>query len=189
MKMKVLNMLNTKYYLYQGKLGFENPFIYGNAWFVNGIKMVNNPNEEILAIKDTDVKNTAIINTIFKEQVNGKTFSTTEDDLIFMESYLPNKLIYKSTSSTEQLAIFSEIYYEDGWNAYIDDKKAPYLRANYILRGLVIPAGSHTITFKFEPKMYVIGNYISIAAFLIIMGALLYTFYLQYIKTKKKMTS
>jgi len=187
-KMKVLNMLNTKYYLYQGKLGFENPYIYGNAWFVNSVKMVNNPNEEILAIKDTDVKNMAIVDKVFENQVKGKSFSPSSEDIIQMESYLPNKLIYKTQSKNEQLAIFSEIYYKDGWNAYIDDKKVDHLRANYILRGLVIPAGNHTVTFKFEPEMYAIGNYISLAAFLIIMGALFFAIYQRFVKKDKIIT-
>jgi hypothetical protein len=185
-KLKVLNMLNTKYYLYQGNLVFQNPLAYGNAWFVDNVKVVENANEEILAIKDIDPKNTAVIDKIFNDQFNGKSFTSDNQSSIELTSYLPNKLTYSSKTASEKLAIFSEIYYKDGWNAYIDGKAVPHLRANFILRGLVIPKGEHTIVFEFKPSMYTIGNIISISAFSIIILSLLFSVYITFIKKENE---
>jgi len=184
-KMKVLNMLNNKYYLYKNDLlgGRPNPYAMGNAWFVQNIKSVKGADEEILAIKETDVKTTAIVEESFANLVNGKTFEKDSTATIKLTNYQPNHLVYESNSSKEQLAIFSEIYYEDGWNAYIDNNKTEHLRANYILRGLVIPAGKHTIQFKFEPAAYAINNKIGLFSFLLIIGTLGW-FLFQYIKNK-----
>lgn len=176
-KMKVLNMLNNKYYLYQGKLIASNPYAYGNAWFVDGIKTVDGPNEEILEIENIDPKTTAVVTKDFEEIIGGKSLSKDSTATISMLSYAPNYLVYNSKSKKEQLAVFSEVYYKDGWNAYIDGVKTPHLRVNYILRGLLVPAGEHSIEFKFEPASFSILNMISILAFVIMMGALAFIIY------------
>lgn len=167
---KVLNMLNTKYYLYQGNLVLQNQFAYGNAWFANEIKTVKNPNEEILAVADINPKVTCVVDEKFSSLIANKNFKNDSASTIELTSYLSNKLTYKSKSTNEQLAIFSEIYYKDGWNAYIDGKQVDHLRANYILRALPIPAGEHQVEFRFEPKMIGIGNLIGLGSFVIIIA-------------------
>jgi hypothetical protein len=183
-KMKVLNMLNNKYYLYNGQLFTQNTEAYGNAWFVNDIKWVEDNNSEILAIENTDVKNTAIIHKEFKETI--KTVSGVDSNAnIRMTSYLPNHISYQSTSNKDGLAVFSEVYYADGWNAYIDGAKVPYSRANYIVRALNIPKGNHTVDFKFEPTMYGTGNVINLIGFLLLLGAFGGALYFEFKKEPK----
>lgn len=174
---KVLNMLNTKYYLYQGNLVLHNPFAYGNAWFANEIKTVKNPNEEILAVAEINTKVTCVVDEKFSTVLANKNFKSDSTSTIELSSYLPNKLTYQSKSASEQLAVFSEIYYKDGWNAYIDGKPVDHLRANYILRALPIPVGEHQIEFKFEPRMIGIGNAIGLVAFLLIVAIFGYGIY------------
>lgn len=175
-EMKVLNMLNNKYYLYQGKLIYQNPFALGNAWFVNDIKWVTSNNEEILAIKEVEVKNTAIIHSEFKSNVPELTEIDSNASIV-LDMYQPNHLVYTSNSTKEGLAVFSEVYYKDGWNAFIDGKKVPHVRANYIVRALPIPAGKHTVEFKFEAKNVGLANTISVVCFLMIAGAIVFGLY------------
>lgn len=167
--MKVLNMLNNKYYLYQGNLAAVNPKAFGNAWFVDNVKWVSNSNEEILAIKDVNLKSTAIIHESFKKEIKSPN-SYDSSASISMTNYLPNHITYQASCKKNQLAVFSEVYYKDGWNAYIDGSKTPYARANYIVRAINIPAGEHTIEFKFEPTMYKTGNTVNLVGFLLIIG-------------------
>jgi hypothetical protein len=139
-----INMLNTKYIIYNpGAEPIVNKQALGNAWFVDNYKMVANANEEISAIKNTKVETTAVIDRKFENDLAGKTFHKDPQGKIELKSYAPNKLVYQSNSPSEQLAVFSEIYYPAGWIATIDGKVAPYFRANYILRSMVVPAGSH----------------------------------------------
>jgi hypothetical protein len=184
-KMKVLNMLNNKYYLYQGQLFTDNVYAYGNAWFVNDVKWVESNNDEILAIGTSDVKNTAIIHSEFKTNINDISVKDPNAS-IQMLNYSPMEISYASNSSKDGLAVFSEIYYEDGWNAYIDDKKVAYARANYILRAINIPKGKHTVNFKFEPRMYTVGNAVNLIGFIIILALIVFTTYLSLKKTDNK---
>lgn len=158
----VLNMLNTKYIIYNTSIKpITDPYRFGNAWFVSKVKVVPNADEEILSLKNVD-KNTAIIKAKYKDQIPPelKIDTSAKIDLI---SNKPNHLIYKTTSQYDQIAVFSEIYYPAGWNAYIDGKKTAYFEANYVLRALDIPKGKHTIEFKFEPSTYYLGRKISYA--------------------------
>ena len=168
-KTKVLNMLNTKYYLYQGELAILNQFAYGNAWFVQNVKWVENNNDEILAIENTNVLETAIIHTEFDQDLTANyavdTLATIE-----MDSYSPNHISYSSESKTQQLAVFSEIYYPGEWQAYIDNKPVPFVRANYILRALEIPEGKHTIDFKFEARALSFANNVNLLGFLLLLS-------------------
>jgi hypothetical protein len=179
--MAVINMLNTKYFIVGDKetgaeMAQRNPGALGNAWFVSNFKFVKNADEEINAIKNFDPSTTALVDEKFKEQLQGKSFSKDPSDKIELVSYHPNRLSYKYKASNESLAVFSEVYYQPGWNAYIDGKPSPHFRANYILRAMVLPAGKHTIDFKFEPKSYEMGEKISLAgsAFLIIFLLLVF---------------
>ena len=167
--MNVYNMLNTKYFIVPDEKGGQpqmqiNMQAMGNAWFVNNAHMVNNADEEIGALTDFVPSETAIYDKRFENQVKGHLISKDTLAKIVLTAYKPNHLTYKSETSREQLAVFSEIYYDKGWNAFIDGKQAPYFRANYVLRAMIVPAGNHTIEFKFEPTVYKTGEKIAYAS-------------------------
>jgi hypothetical protein len=185
-KTKVLNMLNTKYYLYQGNLVLDNQYAYGNAWFVSNVKLVDDANAEILSIEEVNPKETAIVNKKYAQMVKDG-YKTTGSSIV-MNDYKPNHIVYTSKSQSDQLAVFSEMYYHNDWVAYIDGKEVPHLRANYILRSLPIPAGEHKVEFKFEPKMMAIGDTISISVFVLIMLALAYGIYSEWKQSNEPST-
>ena len=156
----VLNMLNTRYVVMQGQGGQpmvqRNPEALGNAWVVDAYQLVEDPNAEILALNAFNPADTAIIDKRFAEMVQGKNLERDSNSVIAMEHQKPynmDHLIYKTKTSKDQLAVFSEVYYAPDWRAYIDGKPADYFRVNYILRAMVIPAGEHTIEFKCEAPM------------------------------------
>ena len=160
-----LNFLNVKYLIQTDKEGKEfpiaNPEANGNAWFVSQVKLVHSADEEMKALNKLDSKNVAIIND--KDFEIKKTIFV-KDSLasITLDSYQPNHLKYTSINSNDGLAVFSEMYYKNGWNAYIKGKKVEHLRANYVLRALPLPAGKHTIEFKFEPEVVKTGSTIAL---------------------------
>lgn len=173
--MEVLNMLNTKYFIIPGEKGKksvqENPGINGNAWFVEKVKFVNSANEEILSLAGFDSKKTAIVNKEEFADVALKHKNEPIDTLanIKLIQYEANYLSYTSESARDQIAVFSEIYYKDGWNAYIDGELKEHFRANYILRALEVPSGKHTIEFKFEPSVIKTGSLVQIISFLLFL--------------------
>ena len=140
----------------------ENPDANGNAWFVQEVQNVNNTNEEILALNETNTKRQAVIGKDFSEKLTQKSFVVDSTAQITLTSYEPNKLVYTSENPKEGLAVFSEIYYPKGWKATIDGKEASILRANYVLRALEVPAGKHEIMFSFEPEVVAKGSTISL---------------------------
>lgn len=160
-----LNFLNVKYLIQTDKEGKEfpiaNPEANGNAWFVNQIQLVRTADEEMKAIEKLDSKKVAVINS--KEFKIRKT-AFVKDSLasITLDLYQPNHLKYTSTNTSDGLVVFSEMYYNNGWNAYVDGNKGEHLRANYVLRALPIPAGKHTIEFKFEPEVVKTGSTIAL---------------------------
>ncbi|MBS1511628.1 MAG: YfhO family protein [Bacteroidetes bacterium] len=163
--MNVFDMLNTKYFIAQDPSGRvvaeQNPNAYGSCWLVKGLKYVATPNEEMLALDSTNLRDTAILNQSFKATVTAAPQYDSSASIKISDRQ--NDLItYVFNSTTPQYAVFSEIYYNRGWNAYIDDKKVDYAKVDYLLRGLNIPAGKHTIVFKFEPKAYYLGNSITL---------------------------
>ena len=148
----VLNMLNTKYIIYNPNTSpLFNMYANGNAWFVKNIKFVKNADEEITSLNTINTKETGIVDEKFKQQISNLNFNIDSTDNIKLTDYKPNHLTYESNTSQSMPVVFSEIYYEDGWNAYIDNVQSAYFRTNYVLRGMVIPAGKHKIEFKFEP--------------------------------------
>ncbi len=170
---EVLNMMNTKYFIFEDGSGREalqqNPDANGNVWFVENIKVVNNANEEISALDSLKTKTEAVIDKRF---VNGDfktSFPKDSTATIQLVTYKTNELTYKSNSNSNQFAVFSEIYYKDGWNAYIDGKQTPYYRVNYVLRGMEIPKGKHTIEFKFEPTVIKKGNTITLTSYALLL--------------------
>lgn len=156
-KFRVLNMLNTKYFIFPaGKEGqtvpIENPYAYGNAWFVNKVEYVTNANEEIDALDKINPTETAVVDAKFKGQLKGAT-EVFKDSLstIRLKSYAPNRLVYESSSPKDGVVVFSEIYYP-GWQATIDGTPVDIARADYILRAINVPAGKHTIEMWFDPQ-------------------------------------
>jgi hypothetical protein len=169
----VLNMLNAKYFILNpSNIPLKNDFALGNVWFVKEIKIVGNADEEIAVLKGFNPRQTAVIDTRFSELLK-TNISVDSTAIISLDKYEPNHLTYSSSSKTDQLAVFSEIYYAKGWNAYIDGKKVSHLRANYVLRALPIPLGEHIIEFKFEPQSYFIGRKISLVSSLLMLVLLL----------------
>ena len=184
--MEVLNMLDVKYVIQTDKTGKEfptsNPKANGNAWFVSQVKLVNSADEEMKALKGLDSKNVALVNSNdFK--IKNTAFAKDNSARIILETYKPNYLKYVSNNANEGLAVFSEMYYGKGWNAYIDGKSVDHIRVDYVLRGLNIPAGKHTIEFKFEPQVIKTGSMItlisSIGMLLLLAGGI-------YFERKKK---
>ena len=156
----VLNMLNARYVVVPGQDGQavvqRNPLALGNAWFVDAYQLVENPSAEILALNDFSPADTAIIDKRFAEMIQGKNLERDSNSVIIMEHqkpYNPDYVVYKTKTSKEQLAVFSEVYYAPDWRAYIDGKPAEYFRVNYILRAMIIPEGEHTIEFKDEAQL------------------------------------
>ncbi|MFO8129182.1 MAG: YfhO family protein [Bacteroidales bacterium] len=166
----VLNMLNTRYIIVDPQATpLINPHALGNAWFVHDHKIVENADEEIMAVTDFEPSKTAIIDRRFREYVRDLSFARDTNAQIRFLDYQPNHLKYETVSGVEQLAVFSEIYYEDGWNAYVDGEKVPHFRVNYVLRAMIVPAGEHTIEFRFEPVIYATGEKISLASSVLVI--------------------
>ncbi|HOY31322.1 MAG TPA: YfhO family protein [Bacteroidales bacterium] len=182
-----LNMLNTKYFIYNPDAGpLRNPAALGNAWFVEQVRMVENPDEEIKALDNFIPSNTAIVDKRFEKEAGAFSGGKQAGASILLTDYKPNHLTYEAKDLTNsQLAVFSEIYYDKGWKAYIDGTEAPYFRADYVLRAMVIPAGNHKIEFKFEPKSYVTGEKISLAGSVLLVLLVAGALFFEYRKKKK----
>ena len=169
----VLNMLNAKYFIQadesRNPVVAPNPQAMGNAWFVEEIRMVKNADEELEALSDFDPESIAIVDERFHEELAG--FSPVKDSsaLIKLIDYKPNDLQYQVNSQKDQLAVFSEIYYPKGWNAYVDGVLTPHFRVNYVLRAMIVRAGKHLVEFKFEPQVYNIGEKISFGSSLLVI--------------------
>jgi hypothetical protein len=162
----VMNMLNTKYVIQQQgdrKVAMRNPGALGNAWFVKGIQWVNGPAAEMNALNNLNPADSAVIDQSFKNTIEIKPLSVDSTAQIRLTAFDNDAIAYESKSSSDQLAVFSEIYYKD-WQAYLDGKPVPHARANYVLRTMVVPAGTHKIEFKFEPASARIGKTISASA-------------------------
>ena len=170
--MQVLNMLNTKYFILQNGKVNRNPNVLGNAWFIKDTKIVENADAEILALNNFDASSIAIIDKRFKSLI--KEFSSDSLSSIKLDEYQPNYLKYSSSSKENQIAVFSEVYYDKGWNSYIDGELVSHFRANYILRAMNIPKGNHTIEFRFEPEIFKIGERISLASSILLIFSLIF---------------
>ena len=165
----ILNMLNVKYVIQTDKEGKEfpivNPDANGNAWFVNDVKLVNKANDEMKMLDKFDTKRAAIFNIhLYGDKFKNARLKRNLDTsgTIKLKVYKPNYLKYTSTNGKEGLAVFSEIYYENGWNAYIDGVKTDHFPVDYVLRAMIVPGGEHTIEFKFEPQVIKTGSIITL---------------------------
>ena len=169
---ELLNMLNTKYIIFNPKSQpFENPFAYGNAWMVNNVQIANTPNEEFDALAVTDMLHTAVVGKEFEQQVTGYK-PNMEEGSITLTDYRPNQLTYNFSANEDKLVVFSEIWTSKGWTMQIDGQESPLLRANYLLRAAMVPAGQHEIVMRYEPKIWKVGGVISLVSSLVILLAL-----------------
>ena len=186
--MQVLNMLNTKYLIVADNKGEKqaqlNPYANGNAWFVNEIKLVDSANKEMMALDSLQTKFEAVIDIRQLDQTINLTFDKDSTATIGLKKYDVTELTYESKTNKKQFAVFSEIFYKDGWNAYVDGQLIPHYRVNYVLRGMIVPEGNHTITFKFEPKVIQKGGLISLISYIILI--LVSAGWLLYDEKKKK---
>lgn len=191
--MAVLNMLNTKYFIVPGENQVPtvqvNVGALGNAWFVTHYQLVDNADQEINAMDHFNPADTAIIDKKFASLLSGYQGGRDSLDEITLTKYQPNHLWYKYKATGKSLAVFSEIYYPKGWNAYVDGTLTPHFRANYVLRAMVLPAGQHELEFRFEPAVYKVGEKISLASsillWVLVAGAGCYELF-RAMKAKKK---
>lgn len=167
----VLNMLNTKYVIYAPQaMPIVNPYKMGNAWLVDNVNLVNSADEEMLSLGLDSLANTVIVDKSTENAPADKKYNSANGKIELI-NYEPNVMTYKFSSTEDQLAVFSEIYYPEGWNAYINGEKATYFRANYLLRAMNLKAGDYTIEFRFEPKSYDIGKILSIICSILLTTA------------------
>ncbi len=188
--MEILNMLNVKYIIQTDEKGVEkpsqNPDTNGNAWFVSNIKNAMTADNEMKLLSKFDSKKTAIINKIDFPNVKNPTFVNDPLATIRLLNYKPNHLTYSSNNKNNGLAVFSEMYYKNGWNGYINGKLTPHFRANYVLRALEIPAGNNKIEFKFEPQVVKTGSIIALISFVLMMVLLIGSVYFVFKKSRFK---
>lgn len=181
---EVLNMLNVKYVAQKDEEGNQyaalNPSANGNAWFVETLVPVANADREIMTLDSLDTRVTAVVNAGQQPEKGFTSYIKDSTAVINLESYSPNHLKYTATNAHSGLAVFSEMYYPEGWKAYIDGKPEPHFKVNYVLRALEIPAGTHRIEFKFEPRVVQTGSRISLAGtlllVLLILGGLVFKY-------------
>lgn len=178
-----LNMLNAKYIIFSPEQApLYNPYALGNAWFVKDYKFVDNADEEIAALKSINPAQTAIIGKQFADELKGFNIVPDSSQLAKMTlvEYKPNYLKYNSSANTEQLAVMSEIYYPKGWEAFIDGKSVPHFRADWTLRAIRVPAGTHEIEFKFIPHAYntarTVASISSAILILLVIGSIGFSF-------------
>lgn len=177
---KVLNMLNTKYIIYNNDAApIENPRRLGDAWIVGDVKWVASADEEMNSLKELDPSKTAIVNENFKSLVTPFEMDSTAKIELTLSH--PNRKVFTTSSQKDVLAVFSDVYYKPGWHVYVDDVESDHFRTNWILRGMVVPSGEHTIEFKFYPDTFVnltyMSNIIGWIVILLLVGYVGYYFY------------
>ena len=180
----VLDMLNTKYLITADQNGQKEMMknrstAAGHAWFVQKVEYVKNADEEMMAISSFDPKNVMVVDQKFKSLIDVKKVGYDGNGFIRLTNYHPDHLTYEYSSGRDALAVFSEMWYEKGWNAYVDGEKIPYFRANYILRAAQLPGGNHKLEFKFEPSSYYTGETISLIASILLLLSLGYAIFLE----------
>lgn len=168
--MPVLNMLNTRYYILNPEgAPLKNTYANGNAWLIKNLKVVKNADEELMGLSGLDTKTSAVVDERWKDQLGNFSPNPGSTGSVKMISYAPNKLVYDFNSNSEEVVAFSEVFYPYGWIATIDGQEVPHFRVNYVLRALKVPAGTHKIEFRFEPKSYITGEKISFASSVILI--------------------
>ena len=184
---KALNMLNTKYIIFNPDAQpFENPYAMGNAWMVDDIRWVDTPNEEMDALATTDLRHTAVMSKAFQQQVGTLSPADSLAGHIELTEYQPNKLVYQFQSDRDRLVVFSEIWTSKGWSMTLDGQTQPLLRANYLLRAALIPAGRHEVVMEYAPKAYTAGNRVQFASSLVMLLGLAVALFLTFKHRKKE---
>ena len=185
---EVFNMLNTKYFIVSGPnnqpVAQINQLANGPAWFVKAIKYVNSADEEMLALDSLHSKDTVVIDKREQQKVTISPIFDSSASIKLVKN-LNDEIIYQSSATTNQFAVFSEIYYPKGWKAYVDDKETPIVKVDYAFRGVNLPAGNHTIKFEFAPSSYTLGNTLNLAAGIISILSLLICGILLWMQRKK----
>lgn len=173
--MAVYDMLNTKYIIAPDGV-HQNQSAAGNAWFVEDVVFVDNANQEITSLGEPawNPRNKAFVDRRFEGQLKGMTTPVVDSSSsIALTNYKVNHLTYKSSAREPQVALFSEIYYDKGWTAYVDGTRVPYFRADYVLRGMVVPAGDHTIEWRFAaPNFALLVGITATCSLILLLGAL-----------------
>ncbi len=180
----VLDMLNTKYLITADQNGQKETMknratAAGHAWFVQKVEYVKNADEEMMAISSFDPKNVMVVDQKFKSLIDINKVGYDGNGFIRLTNYHPDHLTYEYSSGRDALAVFSEMWYDKGWNAYVDGEKIPYFRADYILRAAQLPGGNHKLEFKFEPTSYYTGETISLIASILLLLSLGYAIFLE----------
>lgn len=178
---KWINMLNTKYIIYSGsERPLVNPCAYGNAWMVDNVSLVDTPNAEFDAVAATDTRHTAILHKEFEDLVKGYRPAGSEGS-ITLTDYKPNQLTYSFDASEDKLVVFSEVWTSKGWTMRIDGEEKPILRADYLLRAAMVPAGQHEIVMRYEPRIWKVGGVVSLVSSLVVIlftiGAIVYSIF------------
>ncbi len=187
--MQVLHMLNTLYIIVNPNgMPLVNPYAYGNAWFVDSYDFVNTPREEIEALNQQDLRRVAVINKKKYENVKFPelTLNADTERAIVLTHYQPDSLVYQCRSRNNEFAVFSEIYYPKGWKAYIDGKPAKIINTNFILRGLIVPAGVHRIVMIFRPACIYTGRQIALVSTVIVVLVFFLALGWEIVKSKRK---
>ena len=183
--LKVLNILNMKYLIYNPNAApARNSHAMGSVWLVDRYKLAENADQEIALLNQIDPSKEMVVNKKFADHLSGLSLKNDTTATISLTSYSPNKLEYLYKGSGEALAVFSEIYYPKGWNAYIDGKEAPHFQADYVLRSMVIPAGEHKIEFRFEPKSFLTGSTIASLSSVVLLLLLIGIFAREFVRKK-----
>ena len=182
----VLNMLNLKYIIYNKQaLPLVNPYNNGNAWFVDNIRVAADANEEMKLLGEIDTKRELVVDKALASDLPAAVTSDSTSTIV-LKSYKPNHLIYSVDAKNDQVAVFSEIFYDKGWKATINGKEVPYTRVNYLLRGMPLKAGMYNLEFRFDPAFYKIGNTIAlISSVLLLLSVVGYLYFV--IKRRKKL--
>ena len=185
----VLDMLNTKYIITQDQQNGSykmqrNPTAAGNAWIVQHVQFAKDADEEMKAISSFDPKKEAIVDVQYKHLIDTKRLGADASAFIKLDSYHPDHLVYSYSAPRDVIAVFSEIYYDKGWNMYVDGVKKPYFRADYVLRAAQLEAGNHKVEFKFEPVSYYMGENISLVGSILLIAGLGFAFYSENKKKK-----
>ncbi|NDP20606.1 MAG: YfhO family protein [Paludibacter sp.] len=180
----VLNMLNMKYLIYNKDAApLMNPYANGNAWFIQNIRVAADADEEMRLVGEINTKKELVIDKSFVA-ILPTQLSVDSTASIVLAKYAPNHLIYNFNSKVDQVAVFSEIYYDKGWNAYIKGQKVPYVRADYLLRAMPLKAGTYEIEFRFEPTLYSLGNTIALISSILLILSLIVVGFFQWKKNK-----
>jgi hypothetical protein len=168
--LNVINMLNTRFIIINPESApLTNRFTMGNSWFVDEVIPAENADEELALVSTIDLDRNAVADREFFNRLENTSFQGNLSDRIELIDYLPNKLTYTASAAGDRFAVFSEIFYDKGWKATIDGEPADHIRVNYLLRGMTIPAGEHTIVFEFRPRSYYGGERISVAGSLVLL--------------------